>query len=153
MKLSEDMLKTIAERTQERKQIEIPADEASRKGLLRLELIELGYSITIPIKDNIRLGRPDPVTAAQPDIDFTDMAGYRMGVSRHHAEIHWYHDNLLNLYDLGSSNGTHLNGERLATNKAYPLYNGDEIRLGQLGLYVYYEIQADDNFIPFRGPQ
>lgn len=127
--------------------------EPVRQGLLRLELVDTRQALLIPIKDNILLGRPDPVTGLQPDIDLTPMAGYRMGVSRRHAEIHWYHDNILKIYDLGSSNGTFLNGERLVMNTAYPLYNGDEIRLGQLALYVYYEIQAGGNVIPIRSDE
>ncbi|HLA43118.1 MAG TPA: FHA domain-containing protein, partial [Aggregatilineales bacterium] len=114
--------------------------EPLREGLLRLELVDTKQTMTIPIKDIILLGRPDPVTGKAPDIDFTRLAGYRMGVSRSHAEIHWYHDNILKVYDLGSSNGTFVNGKRLGANQAYPLYNGDELRLGQLALYVYYEI-------------
>jgi hypothetical protein len=139
---------------QQSHQAKVEADakpiEVVRAGLLRLQAVDSREAITIRVKENIVLGRPDPVTGLRPDIDLTPLAGYRLGVSRRHAEIHWYQDNTLRLYDLGSSNGTFLNGERLEVNKAYTLYNGDEIRLGQLGLYIYYEIQAETTIIPIR---
>ncbi|MFP4322869.1 MAG: FHA domain-containing protein [Anaerolineales bacterium] len=124
--------------------------EPLRQGLLRLDLVEVEYSITIPIKEKITLGRPDPLTGLEPDIDFTPLAGYRMGVSRRHAEIHWYRDNLIYLYDMGSSNRTYLNGEEINFNQGYPLYNGDMFSLGRLAIYVYYEIQAEQPIIPVR---
>jgi pSer/pThr/pTyr-binding forkhead associated (FHA) protein len=139
---------------QQSRQLQIDADakpiQVVRAGLLRLQAVDSREAINIPVKENIVLGRPDPVTGLRPDIDLTPLAGYRLGVSRRHAEIHWYQDNTLRLYDLGSSNGTFLNGERLEVNKAYTLYNGDEIRLGQLGMYIYYEIQAERTIIPIR---
>lgn len=125
----------------------------NRQGWLRFELIEAKGVVTIPIKESILLGRPDPVSNSQPDIDFTPMAGYRMGVSRQHAKIHWYHDNTLILYDLGSSNGTFVNGERLEINQPKTVYNGDIIGLGQLGLYIYYEVlqlPTGDLIVPLR---
>jgi len=124
---------------------------AERQGLLRLEWLDLAYdAILIPIKQNILIGRPDPLTNTRPDIDLTDYSGYKMGVSRRHAEIHWHHDHMLMLYDLGSSNGTYLNGERLKVNMGVTLYNGDIIHLGEIGFYIYYEIQTEETFIPFR---
>jgi hypothetical protein len=125
--------------------------EPTRSGVLRLELLETRQSIMIPIKEKITLGRPDPVTGKEPDVDFTTLAGYRMGVSRYHAEIHWQKDNVLQVCDLGSSNGTFVNNERLQPNVPRNVYNGDEVRLGQLGLYIYYEIQEEATIIPFRG--
>lgn len=125
--------------------------EPIRKGVLRLELVETRQSIIVPIKEKITLGRPDPITGKDPDVDFTTLAGYRMGVSRYHAEIYWLRDNVLQVCDLGSSNGTYVNNERLQPNVPRNIYNGDEVRLGQLGLYVYYEIQEDATIIPFRG--
>lgn len=132
-----------------REPAEEPATE-TRSGLLRLELIEEAMIVTIPIMENISLGRPDPLTNSVPDIDFTQLRGYKLGVSRRHAEIHWYHDNLLHLYDLGSSNGTFLNRKRLPINTPVPIFNGDIIALGELAMYVYYEIQADGTIIPLR---
>jgi pSer/pThr/pTyr-binding forkhead associated (FHA) protein len=46
----------------------------------------------------------------------------------------------LELFDLGSSNGTFLNGVRLTAHKAYVIHDGDEIRFGQMALRVYFQV-------------
>jgi len=53
------------------------------------------------------------------------------GVSRHHARILVAHD-VATLEDLGSKNGTHVNGQPIAT--AARLSDGDEITLGAVTL-------------------
>ncbi len=74
--------------------------------------------------------------SAMPGVDMTPFAGYRMGVSRRHAAIRRNENNQLELWDLGSSNGTYLNGVRLAAHRPNRLRDGDEIRLGQMVLRV-----------------
>jgi len=51
-------------------------------------------------------------------------------VSREHAEIRQMEQGLL-VTDLGSSNGTFLNGKRLAQNQPCPLQAGDKLKIGQ----------------------
>lgn len=53
------------------------------------------------------------------------------GVSRHHARILVSHGDA-NLEDLGSKNGTHVNGRRITTPAR--LADGDEIGLGAVSL-------------------
>ena len=48
-------------------------------------------------------------------------------------------DGLLNLIDLGSVNGTYLNGQRLIPNQPRVLRDGDEIKFGKLVCYVYFK--------------
>jgi hypothetical protein len=50
-------------------------------------------------------------------------------VSRNHAELHRTTDSL-EIIDLGSTNGTQFNGERLPANQPHNLIVGDEIRFG-----------------------
>jgi hypothetical protein len=49
--------------------------------------------------------------------------------SRFHAEFH-AKNVVLEIVDLGSTNGTFKNGERLAPHKSYPLVSGDEVAVG-----------------------
>ena len=49
-------------------------------------------------------------------------------ISRSHAEISKDFDSVF-IRDLGSKNGTYLNGRRLIANKLYEIKNGDKIRL------------------------
>ena len=55
-------------------------------------------------------------------------------VSRRHAEIHWAGEGFV-LFDLGSTNGTHLNGWRIKL-PCY-LHNGDVIGVGTYEITVY----------------
>ncbi|GAB4552222.1 MAG: hypothetical protein OHK0023_19940 [Anaerolineae bacterium] len=102
---------------------------------LRLEL-EGADPIVLKSKREIILGRRDPATGAMPDVDFTPFAGYRMGISRNHAAIRQADSETLELWDLGSSNGTYLNGVRLVAHRPNRLRDGDEIRLGQMVIKI-----------------
>ncbi|MGQ9889006.1 MAG: FHA domain-containing protein [Aggregatilineales bacterium] len=107
--------------------------------MLRIEIEGGATPILLKPKAlDIILGRRDPTTGATPDVDLTPYAGYRMGVSRKHASLKLA-ENQLNLWDLGSSNGTFLNGTRLSPHRPYPVRDGDEIRLGQMILRLFFQ--------------
>lgn len=106
---------------------------------LRIEIEGGATPIVLkPQTDDMILGRRDPTTGATPEVDLTPYAGYRMGVSRKHASLRLENDEL-NLWDLGSSNGTFLNGTRLNPHRAYLVRDGDEIRLGQMVLRLFFQ--------------
>jgi hypothetical protein len=106
---------------------------------LRME-VEGGQSPVLLVpRQELILGRRDPATGAMPDLDMTPFAGYRMGVSRRHAAIRLAEGTFLDLWDLGSSNGTFLNGTRLVAYRPYRLRDGDEIRLGQMAIRAYFQ--------------
>jgi hypothetical protein len=106
--------------------------------VLRIEIEGGATPMLVFPKQEIILGRRDPNTGTLPDVDLTAYAGYRMGVSRRHASIRLA-DKLLHLSDLGSSNGTFLNGTRLVAHRPYQVRDGDEIRLGQMLLKVFFQ--------------
>lgn len=90
----------------------------------------------VTAKERLTLGRRKDV--ALPDlIDLTAYNAYRMGVSRNHAVL-TYKDNHLYIHDVGSVNGTWLNGQRLKSYELYALTPGAPISLGQLAVYIYY---------------
>jgi hypothetical protein len=107
--------------------------------LLRIE-VEGGSTpiIVKPKAEDMILGRRDPTTGATPEVDLTAYAGYRMGVSRRHSSLA-LENNQLNLWDLGSSNGTFINGNRLTPHQPSPLRDGDEVRLGQMVLRLFFQ--------------
>jgi hypothetical protein len=77
-------------------------------------------------RDSMVIGRRDPDTRLCPDIDlWRDHA-----VSRRHAEI-TRKDGSYFLTDLGSTNGTKVNGELLKPHEERQLQPGDEITLGE----------------------
>jgi hypothetical protein len=109
------------------------------KDLLRLDIEGSSEPIVLKPDAETIFGRRDPATGAMPDVDLTPFAGYRMGVSRRHAAIRFGDEHILNLWDLGSSNGTYLNGERLNAHRPYRLHDGDELRLGQMMIRVHFQ--------------
>ena len=119
--------------------------------ILRIE-IEGAEPILLKPKPETVFGRRDPATGSMPDVDLTPFAGYRMGVSRKHALIRQGEGaDRLDLWDLGSSNGTFLNGTRLNANRPYRLRDGDEIRFGQMVMHVYFQTKAPDVHLPGTG--
>lgn len=75
------------------------------------------------------------------DDEFLDLSGYQaysLGVSRQHVRIHYQNSESYMVEDLGSSNGTWLNGNRLEANKPHALHRGDHVQLGELMIFVYF---------------
>jgi pSer/pThr/pTyr-binding forkhead associated (FHA) protein len=60
---------------------------------------------------------------------------YSQGVSRLHASFKIFNQRVT-ITDLGSSNGTRVNGQRIMPNVEYPLNNGDVIALGKLKIQI-----------------
>lgn len=93
----------------------------------------------VPLHLNVReravIGRPDEVEGFTPEIDTTPFHGRDKGVSRRHAEFILL-DGQLHVRDLGSTNGTRLNGQLLQPNRAYRLREGDLLQFGNLYMLV-----------------
>lgn len=90
-----------------------------------------------PAKKTV-LGRADSTSTQKPDLDLTPYGALEKGVSRIHAAI-FRSEDTLTLVDMGSANGTHLNGQRLVPDQPRILRDGDEIRLGKLVAHVYFK--------------
>ena len=71
-------------------------------------------------------------------VDMTPFGAYQVGVSRKHALIRQTRQGYYEIIDQGSTNGTFLNGERLAASQAYPLPTYAQVSLGRLHLLVIY---------------
>lgn len=108
--------------------------------MLRLEIDGAPTPIVIYPKAETSLGRRDPGTGVAPDIDLTAYAGYRKGVSRNHALLK-LNNKVLEIHDLGSSNGTLVNGVRLSAHHPHPLRDGDEITLGKMIIRVLFQVR------------
>lgn len=102
-----------------------------------LGAVDAADAITVPgpAIEAVTLGRVDPNSRYQPDVDLTAFSGQDLGVSRRHAVLVMLHDTV-RVIDLGSMNGTYLNGERLVPNNAYVLRQDDELGLANLTLQV-----------------
>lgn len=113
--------------------------DASRSGIdiLAVQLI-IGAgvrTVEVPLHKPIELGRIDPAADVYPDVDFSGDDGADYGVSRRHARI-FKQDHRLVIEDLGSVNGTLINGRRIAPYVPEFLEDGDSIQLGHLKIAV-----------------
>ena len=105
-----------------------------------LQLSDADKSVRVAadvLKDPVIIGRRDPMTEQVPEVNLDDFAGYRMGVSRKHAMLE-VKDGGLTVTDLGSSNGTYLNGNRLAARQPEVVLDNDMLRVGQVLLTVLF---------------
>lgn len=101
-----------------------------------------GYESPIAVERHgtVVLGRIDEntPTAAETDIDLSEYGAGDLGVSRHHVTLNAAGNPPI-IWDMGSSNGTFINGQRLNPTQPYPLESGDELRLGRMVIQVYYK--------------
>jgi pSer/pThr/pTyr-binding forkhead associated (FHA) protein len=95
-----------------------------------------GRQVEFSLTKEVSIGRLDATTATYPDIDLTTDGGLEKGVSRRHAKITRKGPELY-LEDLGSVNGTLLNGKRLTPYLPHVLKDRDEVRIGKLLMHVY----------------
>ena len=86
----------------------------------------------------IHLGRTDPTHDIFPEVDLTQDLGREQGVSRKHACI-FQQGNVVKMEDLGSTNGTLLNGKRLDPYMPETLRDGDQFQMGELLIEVSFE--------------
>ena len=90
------------------------------------------------LNSQVVIGRRDPITQQSPQIDLDKYAAYHNGVSRKHAALQIINGNLM-VSDLGSSNGTQLNGNRLNMRQPHMILNGDTIQVGQVKIVVQFK--------------
>ena len=112
-------------------------DDPAEDNLLHLQIANAPMSVKIDPQQQTILGRANPNRPQQPDVDLSAFKALEHGVSSVHAMIDT-HDGKIVIADLGSANGTFINGERLQPNDMHVLHNGDEIRLGKLKARVYF---------------
>ncbi|MCP4900282.1 MAG: cyclic nucleotide-binding domain-containing protein [bacterium] len=99
---------------------------------LSARLIELNTNMAFPLADSREtlIGRMDPVTGIHPDIDLTPVDTKR-SISRRHARIRHDEDGSYNVVeDVGTMNGTYVNGNRLSTGRSHPIVPGDQVVFG-----------------------
>ena len=94
-----------------------------------------GRQLALPADGEAVLGRLDATRGVFPNIDLTPEGGLEGGVSRRHARIHKQKAQYF-IEDLGSANGTFLNGQRLTPYLPHPLHDSDELQLGRVRIRV-----------------
>lgn len=82
------------------------------------------------------LGRAMPGSEAELRLDLTPYGALEKGVSRQHAVIKRTEKGIT-FEDMGSSNGSWVNGTLVSAYRPLPLTSGDRLRLGQLEMEIY----------------
>ena len=100
-----------------------------------LHMVESGQFLSLADRNDFTLGRISEGQSILPDVDLTTYNAYANGVSRLHCVIK-RNDTKAIVMDLGSSNGTYLNGVRIPPHVETPINHGDVIGLGKLKIQV-----------------
>ena len=106
-------------------------------------LVEITGGIVFPLSKEreTTVGRIDPVTGIHPDVDLTPVDGKR-SISRRHARLRREEDGTFSVIeDVGTMNGTFVNGTRLVAGRPAPVVAGDTVVFGTI--QCRFEIDAD----------
>jgi pSer/pThr/pTyr-binding forkhead associated (FHA) protein len=110
---------------------EAVAQRTTQTAWASLYLLESGHILPLGDRNEYTLGRASDGQPITPDIDLTPYQAYENGVSRLHVVIKRIQGKII-IMDLGSSNGTYLNGARMTPNHEESVKHGDTVSLGKL---------------------
>jgi len=103
--------------------------------IVALHILSDSDIIHISGKDEFTFGRSTEGQTIIPDIDLSPYQAYESGVSRLHANIQISKPHIT-IKDLGSANGTRLNGKKIIPHEEYPLSHGDILTFGRLKVQI-----------------
>jgi CRP-like cAMP-binding protein len=105
------------------------ADTQKPPASQRLFHNDTGIELFLASGSESTVGRHDPVTGINPDIDLSEVDSSR-STSRRHAKIHRRGGRFFLTEEIGTTNGTFVNGIRLETGVPCELKAGDEVQFG-----------------------
>ena len=100
-----------------------------------LHILNSGVFLPVPEGEEAIMGRASTGQSMVPDINLDPYHAFEAGVSRIHAAIRMDADQVF-VTDLGSGNGTRINGTKIEPNKPYPIQDGDFLNLGKFKMQV-----------------
>ncbi|OQX65481.1 MAG: hypothetical protein DRI32_05105 [Chloroflexi bacterium] len=103
----------------------------SASDAMTLQILDGGQIIPLADRSEFTMGRVSDGQTIMPDIDLTPYQAYECGVSRLHAVLK-RSQGKVTIMDLGSSNGTYVDGIRLQPENELPLSHGSIVSLGKL---------------------
>jgi len=107
--------------------------------VIEFRVVGTAAMIQAQVHEAMIIGRGDPQSGVFPDVDLGPHGAQMHGVSRQHAAV-IAKDDRIKIKDLGSVNGTKLNGFSLEPNHEYRLRHGDSLEIGQLKLQVRFAV-------------
>jgi CRP-like cAMP-binding protein len=111
---------------------EVSMSSASRHRTHRL-VAEGGEEFFLSSEDETTVGRVDPVTGIRPDVDLAQLDNQR-SVSRRHSKIIRSGSGFVVVEEIGTMNGTFVNGVRIQTGQPVSIKDGDRLRFGLVDL-------------------
>jgi pSer/pThr/pTyr-binding forkhead associated (FHA) protein len=107
-------------------------------------LLEQGeYILGRTTQDRTQGSNSASIPSGHTDIDLSPYQAYEAGVSRHHASLFVGFD-AVTLTDLGSTNGTRLNGVTIQAFTPEELGNEDIITLSKLKIQIFIKTSRGD---------
>lgn len=100
-----------------------------------LHLLDTGQVLPLSSRSEFTLGRISEGQPIMPDVDLSPYQAYAGGVSRLHAVLKRDAGRVA-LMDLGSANGTYINGKRMQPNAEQTINHGDIVALGKLKIQI-----------------
>jgi CRP-like cAMP-binding protein len=115
--------------------VEMPAPQEPKSAASPERLVHLksGMEFFLSLGPETMIGRKDPVTGINPDIDLTPVDTQR-SISRRHSKIYRRGAKYFLAEEIGTMNGTFVNGARLETGVPAEVRPGDEVRCGLVAL-------------------
>jgi pSer/pThr/pTyr-binding forkhead associated (FHA) protein len=99
-----------------------------------LKFLPSETSVSVPLHKPLVLGRGRDIDA-EAMLDLTDFGALEHGVSRRHCQLQ-RRGSHLRATDMGSTNGTSLNGQPMLPHREYQINDGDRLALGSLPIVV-----------------
>jgi hypothetical protein len=112
-----------------------PPPGSSPDSSVSLNIISTGDILPVVGLPEVTLGRVSEGQPIIPDIDLSPYKAYESGVSRMHASLQLAEDQIT-VTDLGSANGTRINGMKITSQIPYPIKHGDILTLGKFKIQV-----------------
>jgi pSer/pThr/pTyr-binding forkhead associated (FHA) protein len=103
--------------------------------VVSLYLVDSGQILHLAGRTEFTLGRVAEGQPILPDVDLSPYEAYTQGVSRLHSCLKIINQRVV-ITDLGSSNGTRVNGQKIMPHIDYPLNHGDVVALGKLKVQI-----------------
>jgi len=133
-----DPLDTVEMREEENRTVNGLAGSLQHGGeslAIRLKIGPRQREVEMPLNVITHLGRVDASASVFPEVDLSDDSDASHGVSRRHARI-LKQGGMVVVEDMGSINGTFVNGKRLDPYLPEVLNDGDVLQLGKLKIEV-----------------